>query len=266
MHRDARLRHGHFIAAPPLPDGPSGGFAHRSRYLSRERLERGLVVSLGGVGGWNWLPRLLRRGLDEGGVEAGIVVYNWSVGPLGFWVTDLFARDRNRAVARELAETVAAYRDWMPGRPVTLIGHSGGGAVAVWTLESLPPGVTVDRAVLLAPALAPSYNLGPALAHVRDAAYVASSPLDAALMGLGTTLFGTIERHFSPSMGLLGHRVPADLSAADRSAYAKLHTMRWRPSMIGDGHLGGHLGWSTTCFARRRLAPLVAGETVRATV
>jgi hypothetical protein len=105
-----------FIPADPLAWGPDGRLRHESRYLSDARLQKGLVLSLDGVGGYNWLPRFLRRGLQEGGVEAAIVIYHWSVGPLGLWVTDLAARRRNREVARILAPMVLGRSD--PGDPV----------------------------------------------------------------------------------------------------------------------------------------------------
>jgi len=248
-----------------IPDDPLCALDGRrprraSPYLTAERLDRGLVVCLDGVGGWNWLPRLARLGLARGGVMAAIVIYNWSVGPLGLWVTDLFVERRNRRMARDLADVLATYRAARPGRPITLIGHSGGGALAAWTLEALPEDAPVDRALLLAPALSPRYNLARALARVRHRVTVTYSWGDFLLMGLGTTVFGTIDRHFGPSAGFVGFRLPTGLRPAQRRAYAKVRQMPWRPGMILDGHFGEHLGWSSIRFARRVLAPIVLGR------
>ena len=136
-----------------------------------ERLDAGLVVSLDGVGGYDWGPRWIRAGLDEAGIKSAIVIYDWSQGPAGLWVGDLVDEQRNRESAQDLARIITSYMATKPGRPVTLIGHSGGTAVVVWALEALPAGVKVDRVILLAPALAPDYNLAPACAasrpHVR---------------------------------------------------------------------------------------------------
>ncbi|MBL7141301.1 MAG: alpha/beta hydrolase [Planctomycetes bacterium] len=250
-----------FIPDNPVRASADGRPRRLSPYLTPERLDRGLVVCLDGVGGYNWLPRLLRRGLDRGGVDAAIVIYNWSVGPLGMWAADLIAQRRNRQMARDLAETIVGYRERMPGRPITLVGHSGGGGLAAWTLEALPEGVAVDRALLLAPALSPRYNLAGALAHVRHRLLATYSWGDVGLMGLGTTLFGTMDRRFGPSAGLVGFRLPPGLTAGHQAAYEKFRQMGWRPRMIRDGHLGEHTGWTGIRFARRILAPFVLGQT-----
>jgi pimeloyl-ACP methyl ester carboxylesterase len=248
-----------FIPARPLPDGPGGRLLKEDRHLTLERLEAGLVVCLDGVGGYDWLPRLLRRGLDQGGVRGALVIYHWSVGPLGMWVSDLVLRRRNRQSARHAAETIAAYRAWMPGRPVTLIGHSGGGAVAAWTLEAMDEGCQVDRALLLAPALSPQYNLAPALRGVRERMYVCYSWLDIPLLGLGTLVFGTMDGRHAASAGMVGFRMPANLDLAGRQAYEKVRQIRWRPAMVCDGHFGDHSGCTNTRFSRRVLAPIVRG-------
>ena len=230
----------------------------RKAYVTDERLDHGLVVSLGGVGGLNWGTRWLRSGLDEAGVKAAIVIYDWSKGPGGMFVGDLMDASRNRAVAQDLARTVATYAAAMPERPVTLIGHSGGAAVVVWALEAMPERCRVERVVLLAPALAPDYDLSEALARVQERMYVMYSPADVGLMAAGTAVFGTMDRRHSVSAGLVGFNLPAD--AADRSQYAKVRQVRWALDLAKSGHLGGHMGWTTTRFARDFLAPILLGR------
>jgi len=277
-----------FIPAAPLPPAPGEPPPPESRYFSRRRLEAGLIINLSGIGGYDWFPRWTRIGLDQAGVPGASVIYHWSVGPLGLWLTDVVAHGRNRAVAADLAATIAVYRRWMPGRPVTLIGHSGGAAIAAWALESMPDGCYVDTTILLAPALSPRYNLSRALARVSGRAYAAHSWLDLGLMGLGMIVFGGLDRRHGPGAGLVGFRPPRDAAeaggdadaaqdatgaairaareagraarAADRAAYAKLRQIRWHPRMIRDGHLGGHIGWTSIRFARRVLAPILLGR------
>jgi len=230
----------------------------RETYVTDERLDHGLVVSLDGVGGLNWGTRWLRKGLDEAGVKAAIVIYDWSKGPGGMFVGDLMDASRNRAVAQDLARTVSTYTAAMPERPVTLIGHSGGAAVVVWALEAMPERCQVDRVVLLAPALTPDYDLSPALARVAKRMYVMHSPADVGLMAAGTAVFGTMDGRHSVSAGLKGFEVPAEV--ADRRQYAKVRQVRWTPDLVKSGHLGGHMGWTTTRFARDFLAPILKGR------
>ena len=234
------------------------GCATSSRsYLTKERLETGLVISLDGVGGYNWGPRWLRTGLDEAGILSAIMIYDWSMGPGGLFVGDLMDENRNHTAANELARTVATYIAAMPNRPVTLIGHSGGAAVVVWALEALPKDCQVDRAVLLAPALAPNYNLSRALRAVRKRMYVMHSPADVGLLAAGTAVFGTMDRRHSVSAGLVGFEAPGNLTPEERCEYAKIRQIRWTFDLVRAGNLGGHMGWTTTRFAREFIAPIL---------
>jgi len=230
----------------------------RSTYVTRERLEAGLVVTLDGVGGLNWGPRWLRSGLDAAGVGAAIIIYDWSKGPGGMFVGDLVDEARNRAAAGDLGRLVATYVSAMPNRPVTLIGHSGGAAVVVWALETLPEGCQVERAILLAPALAPEYDLSPALGPVRHRMYVMYSKADVGLMAAGTAVFGTMDRHHSVSAGFSGFTLPS--APAEEAQYLKVRQVPWTMGLVKSGHLGGHMGWTTTRFARDFLGPILVGE------
>jgi pimeloyl-ACP methyl ester carboxylesterase len=228
-------------------------------YMTPERLNQGLVVSLDGVGGYNWGPRWLRLGLDEAGLKFALFIYDWSKGPTGLWVGDLLDEGRNRAAARDLARMVATYIETKPGRPVTLIGHSAGGAIVAWALEELPPGVQVERALLLAPALAPDYNLTKALGGVRSRLYVMYSQADVLLMGAGTLGFGTMDRRHDVSAGLVGFRLPKDARPEDLAGYAKVRQVHWTPSLMKLGSWGGHMGWTSIRFAREFIAPILIG-------
>jgi pimeloyl-ACP methyl ester carboxylesterase len=244
-----------------------GCWNQQRSYVTEERLEAGLVVSLDGVGGYNWGPHWLRTGLDEAGVKSAITIYDWSKGPGALFVGDLVDESRNRAAARDLGQMIATYMAAMPDRPVTLIGHSGGTAIVVWALEDLaegstwaPKGAKVERAILLAPALAPDYDLSKALRAVRSRIYVTYSYADVGLMAAGTAVFGTMDRQHSVSAGLMGFRLPPDLSLDGKREYLKLRQVSWNVKLVTSGHLGGHMGWTTSRFAREFIAPILAGR------
>jgi len=233
------------------------GCARKVDYLSPERLDKGLVVSLDGVGGYNVGPRWLRTGLDEGGVGAAIHIFNWGHGPAGMFVADLWDHNGNMRRAAEMVQLVTNYGKFYPGRPINLVGHSGGGGMVVFALEQMPEGFEVDNAFLLAPALSPEYNLAPALSHVRRHCYVTHSPGDVPLMGLGTSVFTTMDGKHTVGAGLIGFKAPEHLSDADRAQYAKVRQAAWGGEFLKKGHLGGHMGWSTSSFAREFLAPIM---------
>jgi len=238
----------------------SGCGSSRS-FVTQERLEAGMVVSLDGVGGYNWGPKWLRAGLAEAGVSSAIIIYDWSKGPKGMWVADLVDEAANKAAAKDLAQMVETYLAAMPNRPVTLIGHSGGAAVVAWALEDLPEGCMVERAILMAPALAPDYDLSKALRHVHSRLYVMYSYADMPLMAAGTAVFGTMDRQHSISAGLVGFKMPPAVPPGDRAQYLKVRQIPWTIDLVKMGHLGGHMGWTSTRFARDFIAPILAGKT-----
>lgn len=228
-------------------------------YVTQQRMDTGLIVSLDGIGGYDWGPRWLRSGLDEAGCTSAIVIYDWSKGWTGFWIGDLWAQERNHAVARDLAHLIMSYEAAEPGRPVTIIGHSGGGAVVVWALEALPDDCKVERAILLAPALSPDYDLSKALRAVRSRLYVTYSHGDVGTMAVGTEALGTMDGKHSVSAGLTGFSLPAQ--PADIQQYAKVRQIGWTWSQWKITDWGDHMSWTTTRFARDYLAPIIAGKT-----
>ena len=116
-----------------------------------ERLDRGLVIVLPGVEGYSHLNRRIARGLALGGVTHAIEIYDWTYG--WFWqLWSLRSRRRHTEQATLLAGKIAAYQVEYPGRPVHLIGHSGGGAMIAYTLEALEPGRKITGGIMLVPA------------------------------------------------------------------------------------------------------------------
>src|SRR5205807_9495687 len=83
------------------------------------------------------------------------------------------------------------------------------------------------------------------------------SPLDAIVLGLGTRIFGTIDRIRSVSAGFVGFRPPVSLDDTQRAQYAKLRQVRWQPGMASTGYLGGHVGTDIPAFLRKYVVPLL---------
>jgi pimeloyl-ACP methyl ester carboxylesterase len=221
-----------------------------------------LLVSLGGVGGENVGTHFVGEGLTDAGVPCRVVAYPWSRGAGGLFFCDLSDIEGNRRIAAELADTLCRFRDMHPAVPLVLVGHSGGTAMVVFTLEALPEGVAVDHVFLLGPAFSPAYNLAPALRHVRGHVLSTSSPADFVVLGLGTRVFGTMDRRHEQAAGKVGLRLPENLSAEDRAEYRKVRQARWSWPWLLEGHYGGHFAWSTPWFAKQYIAPVLLGEAI----
>ena len=85
------------------------------------------------------------------------------------------------------------------------------------------------------------------------------NPLDVFILGLGTRIFGTIDRVHDVSAGLVGFRVPDGLDDEGLRQYAKLRQVRWHPRMAPTGYLGGHVGPDSPPFLKRYVVPLLTG-------
>jgi hypothetical protein len=94
------------------------------------RRAHGLAVVLPGVEGRGPLNWSIAHGLADGGFPGAVLVHDWTTGLWPLLLFHLRASRRNRRQASLIAETVLAYQDAYPGRPVYLVGHSGGAALA----------------------------------------------------------------------------------------------------------------------------------------
>jgi pimeloyl-ACP methyl ester carboxylesterase len=225
---------------------------------SKHRYERGIVLVLPGIEGSSVWNRNIALGLDDGGVTSAIEIHDWTVGVPGSLVVNLTLLERNRKEAQRLAERITEYQDRHPHSPVHLVGHSGGAGIAVMALEALPDGRRVERAILLAPALSPTYDLATALRRTRFGICNFFSSNDVSLLVVGTSLVGPIDREFGISAGAIGFRPPQDASGKDRALYDNwLRQVRWTSRMKLAGADGSHLGWASRRFAAEYLAPII---------
>ena len=115
------------------------GCSRPQPYLSWSRLDRGLVIVLPGIEGRSPLNEAVCEGLVDGGVNWGIELCDWTTSvPMGYLI-NLRDQERNRNQAEEIAAKIVRYKMAHPERPVVLVGQSGGGAMAVWILQSSKP-------------------------------------------------------------------------------------------------------------------------------
>lgn len=236
-----------------------GGCTAPARLRSETRYRHGAVFLLPGIEGQSVWSREVAIGLERGGVSSAIEIYDWTTGLPGGFLFNLMDIERNRREAQKLVDRIVAYQDDHPGRPVHVIGYSGGGGVAVLAVEALPPERSIAMLLLIAPALSPNYNLSGALRRTRHGLCNFYSPRDVVILGAGTTAFGTIDREYGVSAGKVGFKTPTKLSESDRLLYdSRLRQVEWSPKIrekYGVG--GGHISWLSRRFAQGYLAELI---------
>lgn len=184
------------------------------RYVTPQRLDRGMVYILPGIEGESQNNLNIRDGLIEAGTPYAVEIYKWGfpVPGLGLLVNQTNTPG-NRKAAKRLANTVVEYETEYPGRPVYLIGHSGGGGVAVFTLEALadmPNAKPVEGAFLVSSSISADYDLTKALTMTRRGIANFSNPDDTALLGVGTAVFGNVDGGHGDSAGRTGFTRPYD--------------------------------------------------------
>src|SRR5262249_5400621 len=206
----------------------------------------------GGVGGVDPLGPWLKLVLPWAGVPHEVRDFAWTTG-VGNLARDVRDTANLRARADQLAGEVLRYKAGHPDSPVYLVGHSGGTGVLLATAERLPPG-TVERIVLLSPAVSPGYDLRPALKATRREIVSFHSPLDRFWLDWGTTHYGTIDRVYTRAAGVNGFVVPADLDAEGEALYGRLVQVGWRPAMLLEFRGGLHVSTVAPLFLLRPVA------------
>lgn len=140
-------------------------------------------------------------------------------------------------------------------RSVYLVAHSSGAAVALAAADASPPG-SIERIVLLAPAVAHDYDLRPALRSVRQSIDVFISRRDIGALVFGTGIAGTADRRRTAAAGHIGF-TPLLACPGDEILYAKLRIHPWDASVAWTGNRGSHYGSLEPAFMRAYVLPLL---------
>jgi pimeloyl-ACP methyl ester carboxylesterase len=162
-------------------------------------------------------------------------------------IRNLRAYERNVATAASIAAEIAAWRRANPDVPFYLVGYSGGGGMVTLVTAALPADVSIDRLVLVAPAISPDYPIvREVLPHVREfvANYASERDLQ---VGWGTRMFGTIDRKNTASAGAIGF-------AADDPRLLQYH---WSAADAPLGHAGNHLAYLNARWQAAKLLPVL---------
>ncbi|MFH0963442.1 MAG: alpha/beta hydrolase [Planctomycetota bacterium] len=229
-----------------------------NKYATMERYEKGLVLILPGIEGWSVFNWLVAEGLAKGGVPYALEIHDWTTGFSLLFLWHLVARRRSRREAERVAVRIREYLREHPGRPVWVVGQSGGGGIAVFALEALRDEENVEGAVLLAPALGQEYDLTESLERTTRGIHHYYSHFDVFFQGLGTGIFGTMDRAYGSSAGRRGFKRPANLTSEGEELYAsRLFQVDCTRSMRRTGHVGLHLTSSHPGFIEQVVAPVI---------
>ncbi len=233
---------------------PLGWFV-RGRYIQRcepERMERGLVLIYPGIEGRSFLNIAILQGLLDAGVESAIEIVDWTTGNKFLALYHLRSWRRNLRIAQSEAERIVRYQQQYPDRPVWIVGHSGGAGMAVLVAEALPATHKLQGIVLLAGALSPGYDLRRARAKCEQGMWSFHSLLDWLFVGVGTTLFGTIDGRHGPGAGMLGFR-----PQPDEHGQPCIVQTAWTPREVARFNLGGHFGCVHRVFIAETVGALL---------
>lgn len=234
------------IAAICFCGSGCGNTASSKVYMTDVRKENGLVVILPGIEGESGFNRNIRRGLASAGCYRAMPIYNWGrpIPGIGMLLNQMDAIG-NRIAGKSIAEMIEKYQDSYPGRPVYIIGHSGGGGVAVFAAEAISDGRQIDGLVLLAASVSADYKLEKALGKCKNGIVNFYNPEDTGLLGVGTAVMGNVDGGHGASAGLNGFK----------KTYSKLFQVKVS-SYMTDGS-GAHEAATRPRFVARYVAPWV---------
>lgn len=212
--------------------------------------ECGMVWMFPGIEGGAWQMRAPIHGMRDAGVELAFSIYDWDR-PFQM-LTNLIDEPGNRVSAARVADQIAEYRGTHPDAPIHLVGYSGGGGLALMVAEVTPAEIGIENVILVQAAISPKYDLRPALGRVRGRIVNFFCPTDWLTLGMGTSLFGTIDRVNTPSAGLVGFALGNQLEPAQR---ARIVQTGWTLRQVREGHWGEHMGAFTRRWNALHVAP-----------
>ncbi len=213
-----------------------------------------LVIVVDGAGGFEMCSRYLGQVVAEDHLPLVVRGYRWTHGYLRI-PADQMHHAHLCHEGRKLAELILRWHQEMPERPIYLMGHSAGSGIVLVAAEALPP-ATLERIILLAPAVSFKHDLRAALASSCQGIDVFYSQRDWLCLGIGVLLAGTTDRYWSIGAGKIGFQ-SIITCAEDGALYAKLRQYPWDASLCWTGHKGGHYGAYQPGFLRAFVLPLL---------
>lgn len=217
----------------------------------------GIVIVVNGGGGLTGTSDAIAKEIKNSRMPLYVRTHHWSHG-LGQIVADMTDEEHAQCEASRLAETIAAYRERFPNTPVYVVAHSAGTYIALEAARSLPPD-SLEKLVLLAPAVAANYNVRHGLVAAK-CVHSFSSHRDGIFLGFGTTVLGTADGERGvPPAGRVGFDPPT-LGPDEAALTERLQQHPWDSSIAWTGNNGSHDGTLRPKFLKAFVLPLLSTD------
>lgn len=236
------------IALPGVLVGLAAG-CFQPEPITCGQLERDCIVLLPGIDSGAQQFDETVKGLQDAGIDRPTTIIEWGLQPFGKLMNQINL-PANQESSRRIAACIEQHHEEYPDSRIILIGFSSGAALAVMTAETLEEKVVLDRLILMAASLSPGYDLSGALSHCRNGVVSFYSEWDWYVLGVLTSLVGTVDRKFTSAAG----RVGLQDAAGNLVSYPGLTQISWTPDWLKLGHEGGHFDWLSDPWAREVLA------------
>ncbi len=164
---------------------------------------------------------------------------------------DVVDQEAQINAAARIACTVKAIRKDAPNLPIFFVGHSGGAHVVLRAAEMLPE-KSVDRIIVVAPAVSSTYDLTRALKTSRGGIDNFYSEEDGLLIHMAEHV-GTADGLKCHAAGVVGFRL-ASCDKNDIEAYRNVRQYRWTLEFCGGG---GHYTWTRYHNLKKTVVPLL---------
>ncbi|MBN2063289.1 MAG: hypothetical protein JW745_00690 [Sedimentisphaerales bacterium] len=196
--------------------------------------EQGATWLIPGIEGQATMVKPVIKALRDSGYQGDIYTLNWGNPLLPF--RNLCNEKYKQEKAQTLANNIVKYAQDHPHQPIDIIGYSAGAGLTIMAVEKLPPHVKVRNITLVHGAISPEYDLTAALANTSGSIKNVSSKADWLILGLGTTIFGTMDNSHSSSAGMVGF--DTQMAVPDPLQRHKLKQIKWKAKQK---RWGGHI-------------------------
>ena len=221
--------------------------------MKPDMMNRGIIYILPGIQGVDYHYFNIRKGLRGAGIKCAIKIHPWGcqIPGINLAINETDTRD-DRGWGKKIATEIAEYQRKYPGRPVYLLGQSGGSAVSVFTAESLAAigAQPVSGIVLLDASIGSNYNLSTALSKVQKGMVNFYNLADVALLEVGTEIFGNLDGSHGASAGRTGFY----------EQYPKLYQVKILKDMVSQ-FADPHFADTSSAFATHFIAPWILART-----